>query len=372
MTATSDEAFLRRALELAEKARGRTAPNPIVGAVVVRDGRVIGEGYHQRAGAPHAEAEALQQAGAAAKDATLYVTLEPCTHQGRTPPCVTAILQAGIARVVSAMDDPDPRVAGKGHAELRAAGVQVTSGCLETEAAEANAEYLHRVKTGRVFGVLKAAISLDGRLAAPAGEPRWITGELARARAHELRDRYDAILVGRNTLEMDDPRLDVRIAGERRNPVAIVLDSRLQSPPHRKLWERARSGAQVMVAAVDPPLQDRARALREAGIEVLSVRADHRGQVDLAALFEMLAQQGLNSVLVEGGGKVHTSLLSQRLAQRIHLFVAPMVLGGDGPRLTAGLDSGVRIGAQNVETLGQDLLITGRIHSTPRPVPRES
>ena len=366
--------FLRRALDLAEKARGRTAPNPIVGAVVVREGRVVGEGYHERAGAPHAEIHALLQAGPDAKGATLYVTLEPCAHQGRTPPCVPAILEAGIARVVSAMEDPDPRVAGKGHELLRAAGVAVTAGCLEREAAEANAEYLHRVQTGRVFGVLKAAITLDGRMASPGGEPRWITGELARARAHELRDRYDAILIGRTTLEMDDPRLDVRIPGERRNPVAIVLDSRLRAPASRKLWERAKSGAQVFVAAVDPPPADRVRMLRDWGIDVLPVPADESGKVDLNALFEILAQRGLNSVLVEGGGMVHTSLLSQRLAQRIHLFLAPMVLGGDGPRLSGdlGLRSGIRIEDTRVETLGDDLLFTGRIRSTPRPVPRES
>jgi diaminohydroxyphosphoribosylaminopyrimidine deaminase/5-amino-6-(5-phosphoribosylamino)uracil reductase len=372
MTATSDEAFLRRALELAEKARGRTAPNPIVGAVVVREGRVVGEGYHQRAGAPHAEVEALHQAGSSAKGATLYVTLEPCAHQGRTPPCVGAILEAGISRIVSAMEDPDSRVAGKGHAQLRAAGVAVTTGCLEREAGEANAEYLHRVKTGRVFGVLKAAISLDGRMAAPAGEPRWITGEQARARAHELRDRYDAILIGRTTLEVDDPLLDVRIPGERRNPIAIVLDSRLRAPASRKLWERAKFGTQVLVAAVDPLQQDRARGLRDGGIEVLAVPAGESGQVDLAALFEILAQRGLNSILVEGGGKVHASLLSQGLAQRIHLFLAPLVLGGDGPRLTVGMPGGIRIEDTRIEKLGEDLLFTGRIHSTPRPVPRES
>ena len=370
-----EEKWMRRALELAEKARGRTAPNPIVGAVVVQEGRVIGEGFHEQAGAPHAEIHALRLAGNSAKGATLYVTLEPCTHQGRTPPCVPAILEAGIARVVFAMEDPDPRVAGT--AQLRAEGVAVTAGCLEKEAREANAEYLHRVQTGRAFGVLKAAISLDGRMAAEGGDSRWITGELARARAHELRDQYDAILIGRSTLEKDDPLLDVRIPGARRNPVAIVLDSRLRAPTSRKLWERAKGGAQVLVAAVDPPSPDRVRTLRESGVEVVSFPPDQEGRVDLQALFTVLAQRGINSVLVEGGEKVHTRLLQLGLAQRAHIFIAPVILGGSGPRLAGDLGirsvaKSIRIEDSKVERLGPDLLLTGRIHSTAGPVPGES
>lgn len=373
----SDQAFMRRALELAEKARGRTAPNPIVGAVVVQEGRVVGEGFHERAGAPHAEIHALRSAGSRAKGATLYVTLEPCIHHGRTPPCVPAILEAGIARVVLAMEDPDPRVAGTGSAQLRAAGVTVIAGCLEKEAREANAEYLHRVRTGRAFGVLKAAITLDGRMAAEGGDSRWITGELARARAHELRDQYDAILIGRSTLEKDDPLLDVRIPGARRNPVAIVLDSRLRAPSDRKLWERAKGGSQVLVAAVDPPPSDRVRVLRDCGVEVVSVPPDEQGRVDLQSLFTVLAQRGINSVLVEGGEKVHTRLLQLGFAQRAHIFIAPVILGGNGPRLVGDLGirsvvESIRIEEPKVERLGDDLLVTGRIRSTAGPVPRES
>lgn len=368
---------MRRALELAQKARGRTAPNPIVGAVVVHEGCVVGEGFHERAGTAHAEIHALREAGHRAKGATLYVTLEPCTHHGRTGPCVPAILEAGVARVVSAIEDPDPRVAGKGLAALRAAGVEVTGECLEREAEEANAEYFHRVRTGRVFGVLKAAITLDGRMGAEGGDSRWITGEVARARAHELRDRYDSILIGRNTLEMDDPLLDVRIPGERRNPIAIVVDSRLEAPARRKLWDRAKEGAQVLVAAVDPAPLDRANALRNQGVVVVSVASDSEGKVDLAALFKILAERGLNSVLVEGGEKVHTRLLSLGLAQRAHLFIAPKILGGNGPRLVGDLGfrsagDSIRLADIEVERLGEDLLLTASIRSTPGPVPRES
>jgi diaminohydroxyphosphoribosylaminopyrimidine deaminase/5-amino-6-(5-phosphoribosylamino)uracil reductase len=225
--------------------------------------------------------------------------------------------------------------------------------------------------------VLKAAITLDGRLGAEGGDSRWITGEVARARAHELRDRYDAILIGRNTLATDDPLLDVRIPGDRRNPIAIVLDSRLESPARRKLWDRAKEGAQVLVAAVDPPRPERADALRDQGVEVVSVASDSEGRVDLAALFRILAERGLNSVLVEGGEKVHTCLLSLGLAQRAHLFIAPKILGGNGPRLVGDLGfrspgESIRLEDIEVERLGEDLLLTASIPSTPRPVPRES
>jgi diaminohydroxyphosphoribosylaminopyrimidine deaminase/5-amino-6-(5-phosphoribosylamino)uracil reductase len=322
--------------------------------------------------------EALLQAGGDAKGATLYVTLEPCAHQGRTPPCVSAILEAGVIRVVSAMEDPDPRVAGKGHAQLRAAGVAVAVGCLAKEAEDANAEYLHRVRTGRVFGVLKAAITLDGRMGSDEGDSQWITGEAARARAHELRDRYDAVLIGRGTLEKDDPSLDVRIAGDRRNPVAVVLDSQLRAPLGRKLWERAKCGSQVLVATVVPPSLERAQQLVDCGVEVLSIPPDEGGRVDLEALFTTLAQRKMNSVLVEGGERVHTRMLARDLAQRAHIFIAPRILGGaGGPRLVGDLgirriDRSIRLEDTVVETLGEDLLVTGSIRSTARPHSRES
>jgi len=373
-----EENWMRRALELAERARGRTSPNPIVGAVIVREGRVAGEGFHERAGGPHAEIHAIAQAGIESKGASLYVTLEPCAHRGRTPPCVAAIIEAGLTRVVYAVKDPDPRVAGSGHRALRSAGIDVEGGCLSKEAEEINAEYLHRVSTGRVFGVLKAAITLDGRMGSEEGDPQWITGEAARERAHELRDRYDAVLIGRGTLETDDSSLDVRIPGDRRNPVAVVLDSHLQAPLRRKLWERARNGAQVLVAAVDPPPPDRAKALREMGVDVLSLAPDRDGRVDLDALFVALAERGMNSVLVEGGEKVHTSLLSRGLAQRAHIFIAPRILGGaGGPRLVGdlgfrGAPEGIRLEETTVEMLGEDILVSGRIRSTARPHSRES
>jgi diaminohydroxyphosphoribosylaminopyrimidine deaminase/5-amino-6-(5-phosphoribosylamino)uracil reductase len=356
-----------RALELALRAAGRTAPNPLVGAVVVREGRLAGEGWHTRAGAPHAEIVALEDAGEAARGASLYVTLEPCSHHGRTPPCAEAIVAAGVARVVSALEDPDPRVAGAGHRLLTRAGVAVEVGLRAEEARRLNAEYFHRVRTGRAFGVLKAAVTLDGRLAAEGGDSRWITGEAARARAHELRDRYDAVLVGRGTVERDDPSLDVRIPGERRDPVAVVVDSGLSSRVDRKLWKRAKSGAQVLVATTDEAPDNRVAEWRERGVEVVRVPAEGRGRVDLALLFRDLAERGLNSVLLEGGEMIHTAALAAGLVERAHVFVAPRILGGrSGPRLVGDLgvdrvDRGFRLVEIEHEILGPDVLISGRV-----------
>jgi diaminohydroxyphosphoribosylaminopyrimidine deaminase/5-amino-6-(5-phosphoribosylamino)uracil reductase len=364
---SDDRRFLERALELAARARGRTSPNPLVGAVVVRDGRVVGEGWHARAGDPHAEAIALGRAGDLARGAILYVTLEPCAHRGRTGPCAPAVAAAGVARVVSAMEDPDPRVRGRGHDLLRAGGVRVDVGLLREEAERLNAEYLHRVRTGSAFGVLKAAVTLDGRLAADGGDSRWITGDAARARAHELRDRYDAVLVGRGTLERDDPWLDVRLAGERRDPVAVVVDSALAGPAERNLWERARQGAQVIVAATDRASSGREAALRSRGVEVLRAASAPDGRVSLPDLFRQLAERGLNSVMIEGGEALHTAALAAGLVQRAHVFVAPVILGGrGGPRLVGDLGfrtvaAGLRLGDVEVETLGEDVLVSGTI-----------
>jgi diaminohydroxyphosphoribosylaminopyrimidine deaminase/5-amino-6-(5-phosphoribosylamino)uracil reductase len=362
-----DERWMARALELARAGRGRTAPNPIVGAVIVREGRVVGEGSHERAGAAHAEAVALARAGEAARGATLYVTLEPCSHQGRTPPCAPAVIAAGVVRVVSALEDPDPRVRGAGHDALRRAGLRVDLGVGEGHARRDNAEYLHRVATSRCFGVLKAAVTLDGRLGADGGDSRWITGPEARLRAHELRDTYDAVLVGRGTLARDDPRLDVRLPRAGRDPVAVVVDSALSSPVDRHLWNRSKSGSQVIVAAVDAAPVDREQHLAGLGVQVLRTAPDRSGRVDLLELFRRLAERGLNSVMIEGGEAVHTAALGLGLVQRAHVFVAPAILGGAaGPRLVGDLGlhrvaDAFRLADVEVERLGVDLLVSGRI-----------
>jgi diaminohydroxyphosphoribosylaminopyrimidine deaminase/5-amino-6-(5-phosphoribosylamino)uracil reductase len=327
----------------------------------------VGEGWHRRAGEPHAEAVALREAGEAARGATLYVTLEPCSHRGRTGPCAPAIAAAGVTRVVSAMEDPDPRVSGRGHGLLRASGIRVDVGAMAGEAAGLNAEFLHRVRTGRAFGVLKAAVTLDGRLAADGGDSRWITGERARERAHGLRDLYDAVLIGRGTLERDDPRLDVRLPGDRRDPVAVVVDSGLSGPVERNLWNRAKSGSQVIVAATDRASAEREAALRDRGVTVIRTAADATGRVALPELFARLAGEGLNSVMIEGGETLHTAAIAAGVVQRAHVFVAPVILGGrEGPRLVGDLGfrtiaSALRLRDVEVEALGPDVLVTGTI-----------
>lgn len=367
---------MRRALQLALRAAGRTAPNPVVGAVIVREGEVVGEGWHARAGALHAERVALDQAGDAARGATMIVTLEPCAHVGRTPACAPAVAAAGIARVVAAMEDPDPRTRGRGFAVLRDAGVEVDTGVLEAEAQRANEAFVHRVRTGLPFGVLKAAVTLDGRLAADGGDSRWITGDEARARAHELRDTYDAVLVGRGTLEADDPSLDVRIPGDRRDPVAVVVDTHLACAGSRgRLLARAARGASVLIAAGKDAPEERVRELEGRGAEVLRLPVDGEGRVDLRALFAALATRGANSVMVEGGGKLHTACLAAGLIGRAHVFVAPTLLGGEGePRWIGDLGTrrvadALRLRDVEHEILGEDLLVTGRVGVTD-PAPR--
>jgi diaminohydroxyphosphoribosylaminopyrimidine deaminase / 5-amino-6-(5-phosphoribosylamino)uracil reductase len=373
-TTDRDRRWMRRALDLALRAAGRTAPNPVVGAVLVRGNDVVGEGWHVRAGAPHAERVALDAAGESARGAELFVTLEPCAHVGRTPPCAPAVAEAGVARVVAAMEDPDPRTRGKGFVALRDAGVPVDVGVLAAEAERANEAFVHRVRTGLPLGVLKAAVTLDGRLAADGGDSRWITGEAARERAHELRDTYDAVLVGRGTLEADDPSLDVRIPGDRRDPVAVVVDTNLScaGSPCR-LLARAEKGARVVVAGGESAPDGRRNELERRGAEVVSLPVDAGGRVDLRALFAALAARGMNSVMVEGGGKLHTACLSAGLIGRAHVFVAPILLGGDGePRWIGNLGTrsvadGLRLRDVEHEILGEDLLVTGRVASGSSP-----
>jgi diaminohydroxyphosphoribosylaminopyrimidine deaminase/5-amino-6-(5-phosphoribosylamino)uracil reductase len=365
-----DIRWMRMALDLATRGQGRTSPNPLVGAVIVKNGEVVGAGHHERAGRAHAEIVALEEAGARARGSTLYVNLEPCAHTGRTPPCAPAIAEAEVARVVSAMEDPDPRVRGAGHRRLTEAGVTVDVGVLNQEAERINEEFSHRVRTGRAFGILKAAVTLDGRLAADGGDARWITAAAARARAHELRARYDAVLIGRGTLDRDAPSLSVRISGAPRDPLAIVVDSKLTSDPNRKLWRRAKKGAQVIVAATDEAPEDHVRRFEALGVEVLRVPADAEGRVDLGELFRRLANRGVNSILIEGGETVHTAALKAGLVERAHVFIAPRFLGGrEGPRLVG--DLGLRKIAEAIslvdvkhEILDADVLVSGRLEKS--------
>ena len=327
---------MRAALALARRGLGRVAPNPAVGCVLVKDGRVVGRGWTQPGGRPHAETEALRRAGAAATGACAYITLEPCAHHGKTPPCVEALIAAKIARCVVAVDDPDPRVNGAGLQRLRAAGIEVVVGPEAAAAAELNAGYLMHRQHGRPLITLKLATTLDGRIATKRGASRWITGEAARARAHLLRVQHDAVLVGSGTAILDDPRLDVRLPGlAATSPVRVVLDGRLRLPLTHDLVRRAPEQATWLVTRTGAD-RDRLYAYQSAGVAIITVDADAAGRLSLTAALRALGQRGLTRVVVEGGGSVAAGLIQRRMVDRLVWFRAPRIMGGDGLPAVAG------------------------------------
>jgi len=328
-----DTTTMRRALDLARRGLGRVEPNPMVGAVLVRQDRVVGEGYHRRFGGPHAEIVALEAAGADARGADLYVTLEPCCHHGKTPPCTEAILAAGVRRVVAAVEDPFPEVAGRGLARLREAGLQVTVGVLEEEARRLNAAFFKRTRTGRPLVIAKWAMTLDGRLADASGTSRWISGEASRRRVHEVRRICDAVLVGSGTALADAPSLTVRHAEpvpERGQPTRVILDGRLRLPVGAEPAASAREVPVIVYTLQDAPA-DAADDLRRAGCEVVPVPAGPGG-VNLEAVLDDLGRRDASRALVEGGGRVLGSLLAQGLADRVMVFVAPRLLAAGDAR----------------------------------------
>ncbi|MGH7255277.1 MAG: bifunctional diaminohydroxyphosphoribosylaminopyrimidine deaminase/5-amino-6-(5-phosphoribosylamino)uracil reductase RibD [Nitrospirales bacterium] len=369
-----DAGFMRLALRLAAKGRGRTSPNPMVGALVVAGGRIVGRGYHRRAGGPHAEVHALQAAGLRARGATLYVTLEPCSHRNkRTPPCVPAILASGIRRVVVPFPDPNPKVQGRGIRRFRRAGIRVDVGCLKTEAAQLNVAYSHRMRAGLPFVTLKGAITLDGKMATATGESRWITGRLARQHAHGLRCRSDAVLVGVGTVLRDDPRLTARVlrnGRERpapRQPWRVVVDSRLRTPPTARVLKQT-SGSRVVVVTTTAAPRARVERLQSRGVLVLIVRQTG-GRVSLRACLKKLVALGATSVLIEGGAEVNASALREGVVNRLVLYVAPRLLGGQDAKSFLGGASPRRItGAVSlrhiqVRRMGTDLVIQGDLES---------
>jgi diaminohydroxyphosphoribosylaminopyrimidine deaminase/5-amino-6-(5-phosphoribosylamino)uracil reductase len=356
-----DALWMDRALRLAERGIGLTSPNPAVGAVLVKDQRVVGEGAHLRAGGPHAEAVALDAAGDAAQGATCYVTLEPCAHFGRTPPCADALVRAGVSRVVAAMGDPHREVDGRGLARLRAAGVAVTVGVREAEARALNRAFLCAVAEGRPHVTLKAAMTLDGKIAAADGTSRWITGEAARLEGHRLRFAADAILVGIGTVLADDPQLTVRHPElPAKEPFRVVVDSRLRIPGDARIL-RAGDPARTIVACVAPAPAGPAAGLRARGARVLELPGDS-GRVDLRALLEALRALDAIAVLAEGGGELGGALAEAGLVDRVAFFVAPRLLGGreaPGPLGGRGRSLKDAIALVDVVTrrLDEDLLV---------------
>jgi diaminohydroxyphosphoribosylaminopyrimidine deaminase / 5-amino-6-(5-phosphoribosylamino)uracil reductase len=360
-----DERWMRRALRLAARARGRTAPNPLVGAVIVQGDEAVGEGYHPRAGEPHAEVMALRAAGDRALDATMYVSLEPCCHHGRTPPCTDAVLAAGVRRVVAAMLDPFPKVSGGGIAALQAAGVEVTVGTLEAEARRLNEAFLKAVTCGLPFVTLKAAMTLDGKIATVTGHSRWVTGEAARRQVHRLRDQHDAILVGIGTVRADDPLLTARLP-RARNPLRVVLDARAELPLNSQIGSTLAK-VPTVVAVTEAAPSERREALVAAGAEVRVVPATE-GRVALRPLMEALVQRGVHSVLAEGGAETHASLLGGSLVDKVILFIAPKLVGGraaPGPIGGAGvgrMDEAVSLSEVRVRRFGIDIAVEGYVH----------
>jgi diaminohydroxyphosphoribosylaminopyrimidine deaminase/5-amino-6-(5-phosphoribosylamino)uracil reductase len=355
-----DHGMMARALQLAERGLWTTSPNPRVGCVLVRGDEIVGEGWHEKAGEPHAEVHALRAAGETARGATAYVTLEPCSHHGRTPPCAEALIAAGVSRVVAAITDPNPLVAGKGLALLKAAGIDTVSGLLETEAHELNIGFVSRMTRGRPWLRLKAAASLDGKTALNNGVSQWITGPDARRDGHAWRARACAILTGIGTVRDDDPQLNVRDVDTPRQPLRVVVDSKLEIP----LDARILKGGPTLIAGA---VEDGARieALRAAGADVL-ILPNSSGKVDLLALLEALGQRGINEVHAESGFKLNGSLMREGLIDELVLYYAPCLLGHAAsglfnlPELTS-LDEKRSLNIRDVRQIGSDIRVVARM-----------
>jgi diaminohydroxyphosphoribosylaminopyrimidine deaminase/5-amino-6-(5-phosphoribosylamino)uracil reductase len=363
MFSPADEHYMARSLRLAARGLFTTTPNPRVGCVIVRDGAIVGEGFHERAGEPHAETHALRAAGERAAGATVYLTLEPCSHHGRTPPCADALVAAGVRRVVAAMGDPNPRVAGEGFARLRAAGVQVATGLLEEDARELNVGFVARMTRGRPWVRLKVAASLDGKTALGNGKSQWITGEAARADGHRWRARACAVLTGIGTVSADDPQLTVRAVDTPRQPLRVLIDSRLEVPPGARILD----GGALVFAAVE----DRVKiaALRDRGVEV-AVLPDAAGKTALGEVMRELARRELNEVHVEAGFKLNGSLVAAGFVDELVVYLAPSLIGESGQGMfnlpaIDDLAQRRRLAWRDIQRLGDDLRIVARFAPGP-------
>lgn len=360
-----DIAYMRRAMELAARGEGAVNPNPLVGAIIVRDGRIVAEGWHERWGGLHAERNALARAVEPVRGATMYVTLEPCCHYGKTPPCTEAVIEAGIARVVVGLKDPNPLVAGKGLAQLEAAGIAVESGVLEEELRWQNRVFLKYITTRRPWVVMKSAMTLDGKIAAHTGDSRWVTGEAARRRVHEMRRNCMAILVGIGTVLADDPLLNCRLEGDPRQPVRLVADSSARIGLDTQLVRTARR-IRTVVAHTGRAEKSKLEALQAAGVETWCC-GEREGRLSVEDLLRRVGEAGLDSLLLEGGGTLNESFLRGGFVDEAAVFVAPKMVGGRDAKTPvegegfARMADAVEIETRSVERLGEDILIAGRI-----------
>lgn len=359
-----DVVFMRAALAEAKKGIGRTSPNPAVGAVVVREGRVIAKGYHKKAGTPHAEIHALNKAADLASGAILYVTLEPCNHTGLTPPCTHAIVKSGIKRVVVGMIDPNPLVAGSGCRFLQEKGLDVRQGVLESECRKINYPFIKHITTCLPWVIMKAGCSLDGRIAASNGQSGWITSDKSRAEVHRIRDRVDAILVGSGTVAADDPSLTTRLKGKKgKDPIRIVLDSSLKISPSAKMLNQS-SDAPTLIFCSPQADEKKAAQLEKVGAKILIVPHDKKQGLHLDVILQKLGKKKINSILVEGGSRVHGSFLRQGLVDQVLFFLAPVFLGCDAVPVVDELhlksvQDGRRFVTSRTKRFGEDVLIEG-------------
>ncbi len=355
---------MRLALELAAQGRLTVSPNPMVGCIIIKDGEIVGRGYHQRYGEAHAEINALRDAGAAASGATMYVTLEPCCHQGKTPPCTDAIIRAGIRRIIASHADPNPVVNGKGFAILRQQGITVEVGLLSAEALALNEAFIWHITHNQPFVLLKLASSLDGRIATSTGSSRWVTGEPAREHVHHIRQMVDAVVTGIGTVLTDDPQLNVRLTtGVTRQPARVVLDSRLRIPETARVLQDADPNQTILVTTsqADPAKLNR---LTGRGIKIWQLPMDTQGRVDLIQFLQHCGRQTITSILVEGGHKLATSFLNQGLVNKLLYFVAPKFVGSDGlpPADSLGITEmkdALTFHEAHWESIGADMLFSG-------------
>jgi diaminohydroxyphosphoribosylaminopyrimidine deaminase/5-amino-6-(5-phosphoribosylamino)uracil reductase len=362
----NDEHYMQMALELAAQGRGWTSPNPLVGAVVVQNGIVVGRGHHQFAGGAHAEVHAIDAAGAAARGATLYVNLEPCNHTGRTPPCTHKIVEAGVQRVVIAMRDPNPGVAGGGAEFLEASGVEIACGVCEEQARELNEVFIKYIRTGRPFVTAKCAATLDGRMAARTGDSKWVTGEESRAFVHELRHAVDAIMVGVGTIAADDPRLTTRLQGRpSKDPIRIILDTRLRTAPTARVVNHASEAETLLVVGKEAPASARTRVPAK-GVRVVEAET-REGLLDLDRLMDQLGRMGVTSILIEGGSRILGSAFRAGIVDKACFFYAPLLSGGDdGVPICRGAGAEnmrdcIRLGRIRTRRFGDDVMIEGYV-----------
>ena len=367
MACEFDQYYMNLALDLARKSEGQTNPNPLVGAVIVKSGKVVAKGYHEKAGLPHAEAIALNKAGTKARGADLYVNLEPCCHHGRTPPCTEAIISAGIKRVILGIRDPNRLVNGRGIRFLRKQGVEVVIGVLRRDCHKINEHFIKYITTGRPWVILKSAVSLDGKIATRTGDSKWITGSKARAYAHRLRSRVDAILVGAETVRMDDPQLTVRPKKKgMRNPVRIIVSGKGSISTSAKIFNNAHKERVIYVANASLPLI-RKKKLQKIGVEVLLVKY-RKKKVDLPLLMDALGKMKITSIMIEGGSEISGNALKEKLIDKLIYFLAPKIIGGkNAPGPVGGqgisrIEDFIEVKEISIEKLGNDFVIEGNIY----------